>query len=335
MPESVTSPVLNILPTLAEVRSAAQIVYGAMPPTPQYSWPQINARAMAEVWIKHENHTPVGNFKIRGGLVYMDWLKRERPEITTVVTATRGNHGQSVAYAAAKTGIRAVIVVPHGNSREKNLAMLALGAELIECGDDFQAAKEHARELSAANGWHYIESYDSKLVMGVATYALELLTGCPELDTLYIPIGMGSGIAGAVAVRNALELSTKIVGVVSSHAPATALSYSARRVVEHASTTAVADGVACRKPDASALAVFLGGVERLVPVTDGEVAEAMRIYFSDTHNVAEGAGALGLAALLKDRAAGVTTEGARLGTVLCGCNVDTELFTRVLGGGNQ
>jgi len=334
MPESLESsaaPLAPALPALAEIRHAAEIVYGFMPATPQYSWPLINQRAGAEVWIKHENHTPVGAFKIRGGILYMDWLEREHPEIRTVISATRGNHGQSIAFAARQMGIHAVIVVPFGNSREKNLAMQALGAELIEFGDDFQAASEHAQKLAAEHGFHRVPSYDPLLVTGVATYALEFLTECLALDTFYVPIGMGTGIAGAVAVRDALGLATKIVGVTSAHAPASALSFAARSVVEHASTTALADGVACRKPDPRALDVFLAGVDRIVEVSDREVASAMRIYFSDTHNVAEGAGALGLAALLKDRAAGVTAANSRLGTVLCGGNVDSDIFAGILG----
>lgn len=321
---------VNALPLLDEIRRAAEIVYSSMPATPQYSWPLINERAGAEVWIKHENHTPLGAFKIRGGLVYMDWLRRERPEVITVVSATRGNHGQSIAFAAAKTGIRAVIVVPHGNSVEKNRAMRGLGAELIEYGDDFQAASEYAMKLAEENGWHKVPSYDPLLVTGVATYWLEFLESCPELDTVYVPIGMGSGISGAIAVRDALGLKTKIVAVVSSHAPATALSIAAGEVIEHAVTTVIADGVACRRPDANALQVFLAGVDRVVKISDDEVADAMRIYFSDTHNVAEGAGAIGLAALLKDRVDGVTVSGVRLGTVLCGGNVDSDVFAKVL-----
>ena len=307
-----------------------------MPATPQYSWPLINARAGVEVWIKHENHTPVGAFKVRGGILYMDWLEREHPEITTVISATRGNHGQSIAFAARHVGVHAVVVVPVGNSREKNLAMQALGAELIVFGDDFQAASEHARMLAAMHGFHRVPSYDPLLVTGVATYALEFLAECPPLDTFYVPIGMGSGIAGAIAVRDALGLATKIVGVTSAHARASALSFASRRVVEDASSTMLADGVACRKPDARAMEVFLAGVDRIVEVTDDEVADAMRIYFSDTHNVAEGAGALGLAALLKDRAARVTAGNSRLGTVLCGGNVDSDVFARILAdGANQ
>ncbi len=306
-----------------------------MPPTPQYTWPLLNERAKAEVWIKHENHTPVGAFKIRGGLVYMDWLRRERPEVRTVVSATRGNHGQSVAFAAAQVGIRAVIVVPLGNSLEKNRSMRALGADLIEVGEDFQAASEHAAHLAEANGWHRIPSYDRRLVSGVATYALELLEASPDLDTIYVPIGMGSGSLGTIAARNALRLRTKIIGVVSSHAPASKLSFAAGRVIEHAATTEIADGVACRKPDATALAFMLGqggerGLDRILEVPDSAVEEAMRIYFSDTHQVAEGAGAIGLAALLQDQAAGRIAKGNRVATILCGGNVDSDVFAAVL-----
>jgi threonine dehydratase len=320
------------LPSLDEIRSAAEVVYRFMPPTPQYSWPQINRRADAEVWVKHENHTPVGAFKIRGGLVYMDWLRREHPEVRTVISATRGNHGQSIAYAAARAGLRSVIVVPHGNSIEKNRAMRALGAELIEYGDDFQAAVVRVKELAVENAWHRVPSFDIRLVTGVATWALELFSAVPALDTLYVPIGMGTGIAGAVAVRDALDLTTEIVGVTSSLARASALSFAAGHVVEHAAATQIADGVACRTPDPAAVDVFVQGVSRIVEVSDEAVAEAMRIYFAETHNVAEGAGAIGLAALLHDRAHSVTPKGSRLGTTLCGGNVDSDVFAAVLSG---
>jgi threonine dehydratase len=320
------------LPSLDTIHSAAELVYRFMPATPQYRWPQIDLLAGAEVWVKHENHNPVGAFKLRGGLVYMDWLRREHPAVTTVVSATRGNHGQSIAFAAARAGLRAVIVVPHGNSVEKNRAMRCLGAELIEYGDDFQAAVDHVKHLAAENKWHRVPSYDIQLVAGVSTWALELFQGAPPLEVLYVPIGMGTCIAGAVAVRDALGLKTEIVGVTSVLAPASALSFAARTVVEHAATTKIADGVACRTPDRAALAVYLSGVSRIVEVSDDEVAAAMRIYFSHTHNVAEGAGALGLAGILKDRAAGVTLGGSLLGTVLCGGNVDSNVFAKVLGG---
>lgn len=321
---------MDRLPDLEVIRQAAELVYRTMPPTPQYCWPLLNERAEAEVWVKHENHSPVGAFKIRGGLVYMDWLRREHPEITTVVTATRGNHGQSIALAATRNGIRAVIVVPRGNSVEKNRAMRELGAELVEEGEDFQAALEHAVKLERENGWHWIPSYHRFLVAGVATAALEFLSSVPELDTVYVPIGMGSGISGMIAVRNALGLRTKIVGVISRHAPAFALSYTAGHVIEHPAATRIADGVACRKPDEGAVEVVRGGADRILEVEDDEVEAAMRYYFVDTHNVAEGAGAVGLAGLLRDRPNG----GARVGTVFSGGNVDSHVFASVLTGAN-
>jgi threonine dehydratase len=317
------------LPTLEEMDAAAELIYTHTPPTPQYSWPLLNARAGTEVWVKHENHLPVGAFKIRGGLVYMDWLRKVHPEVKTVVSATRGNHGQSLAFAAARVGVRAVIVVPHGNGVEKNLAMRALGAQLVEVGEDFQAASEHAAALAAENGWWRVPSFDPMLVRGVATYAMEMLRGCPPLERVYVPIGMGSGICGMIAARNALRLDTEIVGVVSSGAPAMARSYAVGQVVEVEARTRIADGVACRRPDAMALAIVREGASRIVEVEDAEVEAAMRAYFTDTHNVAEGAGAIGLAALLKDGVA----SGGRVGTVLCGGNVDRDVFARVLAGG--
>jgi threonine dehydratase len=325
---------LVVLPALEEIQAAAELIYRTMPATPQYSWPLINERVSAigpaaEVWVKHENHTPVGAFKVRGGLVYLDWLKRERPQVTTVVSATRGNHGQSLAFAGAQHGFRVVIVVPFGNSPEKNRAMRALGAELIEFGNDFQAATEHAAHLEAENGWHKVPSFDLRLVTGVSTYAWEMFTACPELETFYVPIGMGSGVCGTIAARNALGLKTKVVGVVSTHAPAYALSFAAGKVIEHEATTEIADGVACRKPDPTTLEILRAGMDRILMVNDDEVKDAMRAYFVDTHNVAEGAGAVGLAALMKDRDAG----GERVGTVLCGGNVDSDVFGEVLCGG--
>lgn len=318
-----------LLPGLSEIENAARLIYRSMPPTPQYSWPLVNARAGAEVWVKHENHTPVGAFKVRGGLVYMDWLRRERPEVQTVVSATRGNHGQSIAFAAAQFGIRVVIVVPFGNSAEKNRAMQALGAELIEFGEDFQAAAEHAQRLERENGWHRVPNIDIRIVTGVSTYALELFAACRELDTIYVPIGMGSGVCGTIAARNALGLATKVVGVVSSLAPAYALSVAAGEVREHEAKTVIADGMACRKPDPTALEILQAEMDRVIMVDDDEVKEAMRAYFMDTHNVAEGSGAAGLAALLKDREAG----GSRVGTVISGGNVNSEVFGEVLAAG--
>jgi threonine dehydratase len=314
------------LPTLQQIEAACEVVYRSMPATPQYSWPQLNERAGREVWIKHENHTPVGAFKIRGGLVYMDWLRREHPEVTTIVSATRGNHGQSLAYAGTMYGLRVVIVVPFGNSREKNAAMRALGAQLVEYGDDFQDASDQAAQLQIENSWHRIPSYDPLLVVGVATYALEFLRARPDLETVYVPLGMGSGLLGMLSARNALGLSTEVVGVVSNRARAQVLSFAAGQIIEAAAETEIADGVACRRPDPNALRLLRKGVKRLIEVDDDEVKDAMRLYFAATHNVAEGAGAIGLAALLKDQFGGRT----RVGTVLCGGNVDSDVFAKVL-----
>ena len=313
--------------TLDEIETAAKLIYRHMPPTPQYRWPLLDEAAGTEVWVKHENHTPVGAFKIRGGLVYMDWLRRERPEVRGVVGATRGNHGQSLGFAARRTAMPTVIVVPHGNSREKNAAMRALGLELIEAGEDFQASSEFADALAAERGLLKIPSFDQLLVRGVATYALEFFRGAPELDIVYVPVGMGSGICGMMAARDALGLRTKIAGVVSTGAPAYQLSFAAGRKIEHPVTTILADGMACRVPNEEALAAILAGVERIVAVTDDEVAAAMRTLFTSTHNVAEGAGAAGFAALMQEREA---MRGHRVGIVLCGGNVDAEVFAKVL-----
>ncbi|MSU24588.1 MAG: threonine dehydratase [Opitutus sp.] len=318
---------MNPLPSLAEIEAAAAIVHAAMLPTPQLSWPLLNARADCEVWVKHENHTPLGAFKIRGGLVFFDALRRAQPNLRGVIAATRGNHGQSVTFAARCHGLRVIIVVPHGNSLEKNASMRALGAELIEHGDDFQSALEYSRQLAAEQSLFAMPSMDAGLIPGVATYALEFFRHAPLLDVVYVAIGMGSGICGVMAARDALRLSTRVVGVVSDRAPMYALSFAARRAVTHPVTTELTDGLACRAPHEVALHHLLHGAERVVQVSDVEVGAAMRALFSDTHNVAEGAGAAGLAALLREREA---LKGKRAGIILSGANVDRDLFARVL-----
>ena len=315
------------LPTLREMDVAARLIYTHMPPTPQYRWPLIDEAAGTEVWVKHENHTPVGAFKIRGGIVYLDELRRREPNLVGVVGATRGNQGQSMGFAARLARVKAVVVVPHGNSPEKNAAMRALGVELIVTGEDFQAACEVADRLAVERKLHRIPSFDSLLVRGVGTYAMEFFRGSPELDTVYVPIGMGSGICGMMAARDALGLKTKVVGVVSTGAPAYQLSFHAGKVMEHPVTTILADGMACRCPNSDALEAILAGCERVVAVTEEEVAAAMRTLFSCTHNVAEGAGAASFAALLQEREA---MRGRRVGVVLCGGNVDADVFARVL-----
>lgn len=315
--------------SLQDIEAAASIVYGAMPPTPQYAWPLLAKRTGCEVWVKHENHTPTGAFKVRGGLVYMDRLKRERPDLAGVVSATRGNHGQSIALAAARAGVTATIVVPWGNSVEKNAAMRAFGAELVEDGHDFDAAREVAKRLAGERGLAMVPSFHRDLVCGVATYALELFRSAPSLDTVYVPIGLGSGICGTIAVRDALGLSTKVVGVVSTEAPAYALSFAAGKVVATNSADTMADGMAVRGPDAEALAVVLKGADRIVEVSDAEIATAMRAYYEDTHQLTEGAGAASLAALTQERD---RMAGKRVGLILSGGNIDRPLYLRTLAG---
>jgi len=309
--------------TLGELEAAARLVHAAFPPTPQYAWPLITERVGAEVWVKHENHTPTGAFKVRGGLVFMERLKRENPDVQGVVSATRGNHGQSLAYAGARHGIPVTILVPRGNSAEKNNAMRAQGAQLIEHGADFDEAREEAARLVKAEGLLFAPSFARDLVMGVATYAQELLREAPPLAALYVPIGLGSGICGCILARDLLGLSTEIIGVQSTEASAYALSFAAGHVVTTPTANTRADGMATRIPDPSALEIIRKGAARIVTVTDDEVAAAMRAYWQDTHNLAEGAGAAPLAALMQERAA---MRGKRVGVVLCGGNIDLALF---------
>jgi threonine dehydratase len=315
------------LPTLASLEQAAALVYEAMPPTPQFCWPLLCQRIGAEVWVKHENHTPLGAFKIRGGLVYFDELKRQDPKVRGVVAATRGNHGQSIAFAAQRHGLEATIVIPHGNSLEKNAAMRARGVELIEHGSDFQDALEHAQKLSQSEGLHMVPSFAEALVRGVASYSMELFGAVRDLHALYVPIGLGSGICGAIAAREALGMKTEIVGVVAAAAPAYAESFSARVPVDRAVASTVADGMACRVPDVEALRIILQGVARIVTVGEDEIRSAMRNLYTDTHNVAEGAGAAALAAVVKERS---TIQGRRIAIVQTGGNVDKAVFAGVL-----
>ena len=316
--------------SLNEIEAAAALVHAAMPPTAQYAWPLLSRRTDCETWVKHETHTPTGAFKVRGGLVYVDGLKRRSPHTSGVVSATRGNHGQSIALAAARNGIAATIVVPLGNSVEKNAAMRAFGAELVEAGHDFDAAKDAAMKLAGERGLAMVPSFHRDLVAGVASYALELFRTAPPLDTVYVPIGLGSGICGTIAVRDALGLGTKIVGVVSTEAPAYALSFAAGNVVATNSADTMADGMAVRGPDAEALTIILKGAERIVQVSDAEIGAAMRAYYEDTHQLTEGAGAAALAALLQERD---RFAGKRVGLVLSGGNIDRPVYLRILAGG--
>jgi threonine dehydratase len=317
---------------LDELEQARQVVHAAMPPTPAHAWPLLAERLGTEVIVKHENHTPIGAFKVRGGLVYLERLKREQPNTPGIVSATTGNHGQSLAFAASRHGVPAVICVPHGNSVEKNRAMKAFGAELVEHGEDFQAAREEAERRAQFAGLHMVPSFHRDLVLGVATYALELLRGGRDLDVLYVPIGLGSGICGCILVRDLLGLRTEIVGVQSTLAPSYALSFAAGRIATTESSNTLADGVATRIPEPEAFAIIRKGASRIVEVTDEEVASAIRALWTDTHNLAEGAGAAPLAAALQEKS---RLRGKRVGLILSGGNIDFELFRRWVGPGQQ
>jgi threonine dehydratase len=308
---------------LPALEAAAALVHVHIPPTPQYPWPLLAARAGCEVWVKHENHTPTGAFKLRGGLVYLERLKRERPGCPGIVSATRGNHGQSLAYAGARFGVPVTIVAPHGNSVEKNAAMRAFGATLIEHGRDFDEAREHAEALAAERGLEFAPSFAPDLVKGVATYALELFRAAPPLDAVYVPIGLGSGICGLIMARDLLGLPTEIVGVQSDRANAYARSLAAGRVVPTNRADTRADGMATRIPDPAAFEIIRRGAARIVQVTDDEVADAIRAYWTDTHNLVEGAGAAPLAALLQERE---RMQGRRVGVIVSGGNIDLALF---------
>lgn len=317
------------LPDRDAIETAARVVYADVPPTPQYVWPQLAATLGAEVWLKHENHTPTGAFKVRGGLTYFDHLRRQQPDCRGVIGATKGNHGQSMGFAARRASMRCVLVVPHGNSREKNAAMRSLDVELIQFGEDFQAAREHAAMLAQRDALHFVPSFHADLVAGVATYWAELFKAAADIDVVYVPIGQGSGICACVAARDAFSPHTRIVGVISAHARCYALSLAAGRSLESPVTTVLADGLACRSPDAASLDVVRRSVDRGIEVTDDEVAAAMRLLYAATHNVAEGAGAASLAGAQQERA---SLAGRKIGITLTGGNVDADLFVRVLRG---
>lgn len=313
----------------AELEQATALVHRHMAPTPAYAWPLLAARLGCDVVVKHENHTPTGAFKVRGAITFMDWLTRTHPDCPGIVTATRGNHGQGQAMAARKAGLRALVYVPRGNSREKNAAMQAFGAELVEFGDDFDTAREEAVRVGAEQGLFIVPPFHTELVRGVASYGYELFTAHPDLDTVYVPIGCGSGICGTIIARDALGLDTKIVGVVSENAPTAKLSAEAGRLIATDSARTFADGMAVRIPVQAALDIYRPGAERIVTVSDDTVADAIRAYFTDTHNLAEGAGAAPLAALMQESH---RMRGKKVGVILCGGNIDTAWFAQILQG---
>ena len=315
------------LPDLAALEEAAALVHTVVPATPQYRWPLLSRRVGAELWVKHENHTPTGAFKVRGGVVYLGELRKARPEIRGVVTATTGNHGQSIAYSASALGLAATIVVPQGNNPGKNRAMRGFGATLVEIGHDFQAAYEHAAVLAERDNLHFVRSFHPLLIRGVASYALEMFRAVPALDTVYVPVGLGSGICGVIAAREALGLTTEVVGVVAENAPTYALSFAAGRPVPTNRADTLAEGLAVRVPDEAALAMIRHHAARIVTVSEAELRQAMRILFTDTHNIAEGAGAATFAAALKERD---RLQGKRVAVVQSGGNADRALFAQVL-----
>ncbi len=313
----------------AELQAAADFVHARMPATPQYSWPLLNAAAGTEVWVKHENHTPTGAFKVRGAFTFIDWLTRSQPGVPGICTATRGNHGQGQALAATAAGLTARVYVPRGNSTEKNAAMAALGAELVEFGDDFDTAREEAMRVAKAEGLAVVPPFHTELVRGVATYGWELFHAVPDLDTVYVPIGCGSGICGLISARDALGLSTKIVGVVSENAACAKLSVEAGRLIETETAATFADGMAVRMPVQAAFDIYARGADRIIAVSDDEVAEAVRLFYRCTHNLAEGAGAALLAALMQERD---RMAGRKTAVILCGGNIDGDWFAEILAG---
>jgi len=315
--------------TLDELEQAGALLAPHLAPTPVYRWPGLCSRAGCEVWLKHENHTPIGAFKVRGGLVYLDELSRGSELPRGIVTATRGNHGQSIPFAARLHDVPVTVLVPEGNSAEKNAAMRGWGADVVVHGRDFDVARVEAGRRAEQEGLLFAPSFHPALVKGVATYALELFRALEDLDAVYVPIGMGSGICGLIRTRDLLGLTTEIVGVVAAEAPAVALSLAAGQIVETNSADTFADGMACRVPMPEPFAIISSGAARVVQVTEEEIAASMRALYADTHNVAEGAGAAAFAALMQERD---RQRGRRVAAILTGGNVDTDVFRAVLEG---
>ncbi|MEM7696475.1 MAG: threonine dehydratase [Pseudomonadota bacterium] len=315
--------------TRDDLEAAAALIRPTVPPTPQYEWPLLSEAVGARVIVKHENHTPTGAFKVRGSLTFMDHLTRTRPDVRGIVTATRGNHGQGQAMAATRNGLEAIIVVPEGNSREKNAAMRAFGATLIEHGEDFDTARLRADEIAVERNFAFVPPFHPALVTGVATYAAELFTARPEIDTVYVPIGCGSGICGLIGARDALGHRAEIVGVVADGADYAKRSFEAGRPLSTPRADTFADGMAVRDPVEAAFAIYGKGAARIVSVSDDAIAQAVRLFFATTHNVAEGAGAAPLAALMAERE---HQAGKTSAVILCGGNIDTAVFAAVLAG---
>jgi threonine dehydratase len=313
----------------SELEQAAELVHKVVLPTPQYAWPKLAQRVGCTVWVKHENHTPTGAFKVRGGLIYLDRLVRAQPRVAGIISATRGNHGQSISFAGARVGVPAVIYVPHGNSPDQNASMAAFGATVVEFGRDFDEARHEAHRVAGERGLHFVPSFHRDLVIGVASYALEFFSAVRDLDVVYVGVGMGSGICGLIAVRDALGLRTEIIGVNAANAPSSALSFQAGRPVQTPSALTFADGLATREPNGDAIETICRGAARVLMVGEDAIAEAVRIYFDDTHQVVEGAGAAPLAALLQDPQ---RTKYKKVGLVMTGGNIEPMRFLAVLSG---
>lgn len=311
--------------SLEELTQASQLVHRVFSATPQYNWPQLTQTCGCEVWVKHENHTPTTAFKVRGGIVFVDALMKSDNPPKGLISATIGNHGQSLAFAGKRANLPVTIVVPEGNNEDQNRAIQSHGANLVIHGHDFEAARQHSLVLQHELGYRAVAPFEQALVLGVATYALELFNHVKDLDTVYVPIGMGSGIAGLIQVRDLLGLNTKIIGVVAKGAPTFALSFAAGKIIntEHAQT--IADGVKTRSPMQEAFDIIKRGCDHVVQVSDNEIAKAMLQYYQATHNLAEGAGAITLAALNQEKDQMI---GKKVAIILTGGNIDYQRFTQ-------
>ena len=314
--------------TLSQLHTAADIVHHVIQPTPQYNWPQLCRSTGCDVWVKHENHTPTTAFKVRGGIHLLNQLTQTKtePKPKGLISATRGNHGQSLSFACARTGMPLTIVVPECNIPDQNRAIESFGTNLIIHGKDFEAARKHCLALQQEYGYQPVPAFCRDLVIGVASYALEFFSAVGDLDAVYVPIGMGSGIAALITTRDLLGLKTEIIGVVAKEAPTFELSFNAGKIIPTDHCNTIADGVATSAPMEEAFEIIKNGASRVISVTEEEIASAMRQYYQQTHNLAEGAGATPLAGLNKEKE---LMHGKKIGLILSGGNIDFERFFKL------
>jgi len=310
---------------LMELEQAATDIYQVTPATPQYNWPLLAKTTGCDVWVKHENHTPTAAFKVRGGIHLLNQLMKANNKPKGIISATRGNNGQSLSYASKRAGLPLTIVVPECNNIDQNNAIQGFGADLVVHGKDFEAARKHSLILQQELGYQAIAPFEKSLIVGVASYAIELFSAIKDLDTVYVPIGMGSGICGLIKTRDLLNLKTKIVGVVAEGAPTFALSFAAGKVVNTDYANTIADGVATSAPIEEAFEIIKKGASRVITVNDLEIAKAMYQYYQTTHNLSEGAGAVPLAGLMKEKQ---QMKGKKVGLILSGGNIDFESFNK-------